>query len=293
MTWGKFYRLISPFETSSAAWMFVCGDDELTRGRYFQEKHNEAVSPIPPAACAMPAHSIVSDAPVADGISVDCSTKDCADAVAASKTSDVYGAAATAVPIGAMSTIPGADAAPPSSSSDSGGADSSAVISSSESRGVDGVGLVSRVSDTPDTHTRPASHMGTDRIPEWDFKEAAEIASDEIEVKKRLKGVRRNGKEHALVLAMNIQKEASRALPRIRLRGLAETGHYQVEELVPGTLKRNVGTGQLIHDPDSPSYIFGQSCGPVLSGRALMAVGLPVKFEFDGDSIAFRLIRID
>lgn len=93
----------------------------------------------------------------------------------------------------------------------------------------------------------------------------------------------------ALVLAFNLSKDKSYYLPRLRCRGLDDGRRYVVEELEPGTLRRNVGTGKLERDAARPVYQFGGGEPLLLSGRSLMRVGLPLRFEFNGDSVCFRL----
>ncbi|KAA0146682.1 hypothetical protein FNF29_07924 [Cafeteria roenbergensis] len=95
--------------------------------------------------------------------------------------------------------------------------------------------------------------------------------------------------DEAIIMAVCISKDTGHTLPRMRLRGLQGHKRYLVEELVPGTLRRAVGTGQIVHDPAHPVFQFGARRTLNLSGKALMTAGLPARFEFDGDSVCFHL----
>eukprot|EP01138_Halocafeteria_seosinensis_P005398 gb/GECG01005518.1/.p1 GENE.gb/GECG01005518.1/~~gb/GECG01005518.1/.p1 ORF type:complete len:1395 (+),score=165.44 gb/GECG01005518.1/:1-4185(+) len=97
--------------------------------------------------------------------------------------------------------------------------------------------------------------------------------------------------EQALVCAFSLTKETGSTLPRLRLKGLDPEKRYRVVEISPGTLRR-LGTGKIVHDPANPVYQFGSPRPLVLSGKALMNAGLPVRFEFDGDSVAFKLTAL-
>eukprot|EP00871_Galdieria_phlegrea_P003330 jgi/Galph1/3999/GphlegSOOS_G2659.1 len=96
---------------------------------------------------------------------------------------------------------------------------------------------------------------------------------------------------HALVFAFNIRREVGRLLPRLLLRGLYEDKVYQVEELCPGKLVRNIDTGAIMLDPRGV-YQYGENKKLLLSGRTLSYAGLPVKFVFDADSVLFELKAI-
>lgn len=93
-------------------------------------------------------------------------------------------------------------------------------------------------------------------------------------------------KFEGLVMAVNLRREVGRLEPRLSLQGLLPSGVYEVEELCPGTLMRNVGTGAIELDPNGV-YQYGRPLR--LSGHSLMTAGLPVKFLFDADSILFHL----
>jgi len=93
---------------------------------------------------------------------------------------------------------------------------------------------------------------------------------------------------HALVFAFNIRREVGRLLPRLLLRGLIYESVYQVEELCPGKLVRNIDTGAIMLDPRGV-YQYGENKKLLLSGRTLCCAGLPVKFLFDADSVLFEL----
>ena len=97
--------------------------------------------------------------------------------------------------------------------------------------------------------------------------------------------------DQALVCAFSLTKETGSTLPRLRLKGLDPDKRYRVVEISPGTLRR-LSTGKIVHDPDNPVYQFGSPKPLVLSGKALMNAGLPVRFEFDGDSVAFKLTAV-
>eukprot|EP01138_Halocafeteria_seosinensis_P016193 gb/GECG01016523.1/.p1 GENE.gb/GECG01016523.1/~~gb/GECG01016523.1/.p1 ORF type:complete len:1331 (+),score=182.87 gb/GECG01016523.1/:1-3993(+) len=97
--------------------------------------------------------------------------------------------------------------------------------------------------------------------------------------------------EQALVCAFSLTKDTGSTLPRLRLKGLNPDKRYRVVELCPGTLRR-LSTGKIVHDPDNPVYQFGSPRPLILSGKALMNAGLPVRFEFDGDSVAFKLTAL-
>uniref|UniRef100_A0A7S1T4J5 alpha-galactosidase n=1 Tax=Compsopogon caeruleus TaxID=31354 RepID=A0A7S1T4J5_9RHOD len=90
----------------------------------------------------------------------------------------------------------------------------------------------------------------------------------------------------ALVMAVNVRREVGRLEPRLLLQGLGPGKIYEIEELCPGKLVRNVGTGAIELDPNGV-YQFGRTLK--LSGHSLMVAGLPIKFLFDADSVLFHL----
>lgn len=98
----------------------------------------------------------------------------------------------------------------------------------------------------------------------------------------------KNDASHALVFAFNIRREVGRLLPRLLLRGLSFETVYEVEELCPGKLVRNIDTGAIMLDPRGV-YQYGENKKLLLSGRTLCCAGLPVKFLFDADSVLFEL----
>lgn len=81
-------------------------------------------------------------------------------------------------------------------------------------------------------------------------------------------------KEDAVAIAVNLRREVGRLLPRLTLRGLAPNKIYQVEELCPGHVVRNIDTGAIDFD-SSGVYQFGTPLR--MSGRALCSAGLPVR----------------
>ncbi|GJQ14970.1 hypothetical protein GpartN1_g6761.t1 [Galdieria partita] len=97
-----------------------------------------------------------------------------------------------------------------------------------------------------------------------------------------------NDASQALVFAFNIRREVGRLLPRLLLRGLCYETVYEVEELCPGKLVRNIDTGAIMLDPRGV-YQYGENKKLLLSGRTLCCAGLPVKFLFDADSVLFEL----
>lgn len=98
--------------------------------------------------------------------------------------------------------------------------------------------------------------------------------------------------EQAFVVAVCIRRDPAAALPRLQLAGLQPRRRYRVRELLPGIVKRLASTGASIVDPDNPAYQLGSSVELVLSGQALMTAGLPVRFDCDGDSIAYKLTAV-
>jgi len=82
-------------------------------------------------------------------------------------------------------------------------------------------------------------------------------------------------KSEAVAIAVNLRREVGRLLPRLTLRGLAPNKVYQVEELCPGHVVRNIDTGAIDFD-SSGVYQFGTPLQ--MSGRALCCAGLPVRF---------------
>lgn len=81
-------------------------------------------------------------------------------------------------------------------------------------------------------------------------------------------------KNDAVAIAVNLRREVGRLLPRLTLRGLAPNKVYQVEELCPGHVVRNIDTGAIDFD-SSGVYQFGTPLR--MSGRALCSAGLPVR----------------
>lgn len=81
-------------------------------------------------------------------------------------------------------------------------------------------------------------------------------------------------KVDAVAIAVNLRREVGRLLPRLTLRGLAPNKVYQVEELCPGHVVRNIDTGAIDFD-SSGVYQFGTPLR--MSGRALCSAGLPVR----------------
>lgn len=81
-------------------------------------------------------------------------------------------------------------------------------------------------------------------------------------------------KVDAVAIAVNLRREVGRLLPRLTLRGLAPNKIYQVEELCPGHVVRNIDTGAIDFD-SSGVYQFGTPLR--MSGRALCSAGLPVR----------------
>lgn len=96
-------------------------------------------------------------------------------------------------------------------------------------------------------------------------------------------------KNDAVAIAVNLRREVGRLLPRLTLRGLAPNKVYQVEELCPGHVVRNIDTGAIDFD-SSGVYQFGTPLR--MSGRALCSAGLPVKFLFDADSVIYSIKAI-
>ncbi|EKX40564.1 hypothetical protein GUITHDRAFT_75450 [Guillardia theta CCMP2712] len=95
----------------------------------------------------------------------------------------------------------------------------------------------------------------------------------------------------AAVVAVFLTKtEPGRYLPRLRLRGLDLASNYVVEEIFPNTSMRNRNTGQLEMTGGMPQWQLGKQ-SIVMSGAALMNVGVPVRLSYDGDSSAFVLHR--
>mmetsp|Transcript_41924 Transcript_41924/g.103187 ORF Transcript_41924/g.103187 Transcript_41924/m.103187 type:complete len:225 (+) Transcript_41924:1067-1741(+) len=93
-------------------------------------------------------------------------------------------------------------------------------------------------------------------------------------------------KEESVLMAVNLRREVGRLEPRLLLCGLDPKKIYAVEEMCPGTLVRNVGTGAIELDPNG---VFQYGSPLILSGQTLMTAGLPVKFLFDADSVLFHL----
>lgn len=100
--------------------------------------------------------------------------------------------------------------------------------------------------------------------------------------------------DRAVVMAFCINKDAGQTFPRLKLKGLNPNKRYQLQEICPGTLSRAPATGQIVHNPSEPVWQFGSlgSKGITLSGKALMSAGLPVRFEFDGDSVVYSLTEV-
>jgi alpha-galactosidase len=96
-------------------------------------------------------------------------------------------------------------------------------------------------------------------------------------------------KNEAVVIATNVYRDVGRLEPRLKLNGLKPDKLYTVEELCPGTVVRNPDTGSIEHEPRGV-YQFGRILK--LSGLTLCRVGLPIKFMFDADSIAFQLKEV-
>lgn len=93
-------------------------------------------------------------------------------------------------------------------------------------------------------------------------------------------------KKRAVVIAVSIRRIVGQLLPRLKLRGLLPDVVYNVEELCPGTVIRNVYTGAIDHAP-AGVYQLGEILS--MTGRTLQNAGLPVKFVFDADSVIFEL----
>lgn len=81
-------------------------------------------------------------------------------------------------------------------------------------------------------------------------------------------------KVDAVAIAVNLRREVGRLLPRLTLRGLSPNKVYEVEELCPGHVVRNIDTGAIDFD-SSGVYQFGTPLR--MSGRALCSAGLPVR----------------
>lgn len=97
-------------------------------------------------------------------------------------------------------------------------------------------------------------------------------------------------KLRAIVFAFKVTREVGRLDPRLRLRGLLPDVVYCVEELCPGTVAFNPDNGAIMHDPRG-IYQMGERID--VSGRTLMAAGVPAKFLFDGDSLCYELCAVD
>lgn len=99
-------------------------------------------------------------------------------------------------------------------------------------------------------------------------------------------------KSEAVAIAVNLRREVGRLLPRLTLRGLAPNKVYQVEELCPGHVVRNIDTGAIDFD-SSGVYQFGTPLR--MSGRALCCAGLPVRFLWlsclHGQAVPFCVAR--
>ncbi|KAA8490530.1 Alpha-galactosidase AgaA [Porphyridium purpureum] len=93
-------------------------------------------------------------------------------------------------------------------------------------------------------------------------------------------------KQEAIVFAVNIRREVGRLNPLLQLGGLAPNMMYSVEELLPGTLARNMQTGT-IEKTAQAVYQYGRVLA--VSGTSLMNAGIPIKFIFDSDSACFHV----
>lgn len=94
----------------------------------------------------------------------------------------------------------------------------------------------------------------------------------------------------ALVFVFNQHYELARREPPIRLTGLNDSLTYRVNEICPGNLRLDMSVGALETDRSKP--VFHNQYGTssiALSGRALMHAGLPVKFDYEGDSVLFHI----
>lgn len=92
--------------------------------------------------------------------------------------------------------------------------------------------------------------------------------------------------KRAIVIAVNIRRIVGRLLPRLKLRGLDPDRVYDVEELCPGKVVRNIDTGAIDH---APLGVYQYGVPLTMTGCTLHKAGLPVKFLFDADSVFFEL----
>jgi len=279
-TSGAMHRIWSPFRTNRGAWMFVLTAE--AKERILAERHTRRAMRERPSGDRRAA-----------GAGAEERAREAGDAVCAS----VGSAAGTASGAG-RSTAPGPSraAAPPRPPVPH------AVATSRRASEMETAGPAASASSAPRGGGGDDASSGTSAGRELSeaatsgaARAAAEGGPDEGAVAQSMAGfgdealdVLRPGDE-AIVVAVCISKDTGHTLPRIRLRGLRKDKRYVVEELVPGTLRRAVGTGQIVHDPAHPVFQFGDRRKLNLSGRALMAAGLPARFEFDGDSVCFHV----
>jgi alpha-galactosidase len=100
-----------------------------------------------------------------------------------------------------------------------------------------------------------------------------------------------DGRE-ALVMAFLITKDRpSSHVPKLRLQGLRPALRYRVQELCPSYLWRNPMNGRLEnHYPARPNWRIPAG-GLLLHGDTLMHAGVPVSFNYDGDSLCLHLVQ--
>jgi alpha-galactosidase len=92
--------------------------------------------------------------------------------------------------------------------------------------------------------------------------------------------------QRAVVSAIVFHRDTVGKFPsRLKLRGLAPEVIYQLQEHVPTPVEQGVFNG--IFQPGGPRYKHQRALR--LAGAVLMGIGLPIHFNFDGDSVLFEL----
>ncbi|CAD7973011.1 unnamed protein product [Amoebophrya sp. A25] len=95
--------------------------------------------------------------------------------------------------------------------------------------------------------------------------------------------------QRAVVMAVVLQRDTVGQFPsRLRLRGLNPQAQYRLREHVPTLLAAGVFNG--ISQAGGPRYKHSRAL--CLTGSLLMNVGLPIHFNFDGDSALFELVEV-
>ena len=79
-------------------------------------------------------------------------------------------------------------------------------------------------------------------------------------------------------------------MPKLRLQGLQPRVRYRVVELCPSYLWRNPMNGRLETHLARPNWRIPEA-GLLLHGDTLMHAGVPVTFNYDGDSLCLHLIE--